>query len=65
MAKIVNKPTLKLETHEVVALSKTIVLLKEIAKNEEMRNWYWDNVDQSLMATIESLDTLVDNIIMD
>lgn len=65
MAKIVNKPTLKLETHEVVALSKTIVLLKEIAKNEEMRNWYGDNVDQSLMATIESLDTLVDNITMD
>lgn len=65
MAKIVQNPILKLETHEVVALSRTVDLFKEIAKNQEMKDWYESNVDQNLMATIESLDTLLNNITLD
>lgn len=65
MAKIVQKPTLNLETHEVIALSRTVDLLKEIAKNQEMSDWYESNVDQNLMATIENLDTLLNSITLD
>ena len=65
MAKIVNKPTLELDTPEIIALSKTVNLLKEIAENEEMRDWYESNVDLNLMATIENLDTLLNNISID
>ena len=65
MAKIVQRPILELETHELVSLSKTVNLLKEIAKNEEMRDWYELNVDHNLMTTIENLDTLLNSITID
>lgn len=65
MAKIVNKPTLVVELHEFTSLSKTVSLLKEIAENEEMHEWYEDNVGQNLMDTIENLDALLDSVIVD
>lgn len=65
MAKVVNKPTLELDTHEMFALSKTVSLLKEIAENEEMHEWYENNVDQNLMDTIENLEILFDNATLD
>ena len=65
MAKIVQRSILELETHELVSLSKTVNLLKEIAKNEEMRDWYELNVDHNLMTTIENLDTLLNSITID
>lgn len=62
MTKIIQKPILELDTTETISLSKTIDLLQEIAKNEEMRDWYENNIDQNLMDTIESLENLFNKI---
>lgn len=65
MAKIAHNPILVVESNELIALSKTLTLLKEIARNEEMSNWYENNVEPNLMTTIENLDTLLDSVIVD
>lgn len=65
MAKIAHNPVLVVNSDELIALSKTVNLLKEILKNEEMSNWYENNVDQNLIVTIENLDTLLDSVIVD
>lgn len=62
MAKIIQNPILELDTTETISLSKTIDLLQEIAKNEEMCNWYENNIDQNLMNTIESLENLFNKV---